>query len=125
MFLVDTSVWVDHLRASNPALRQLLNDGLVLMHPFVIGELALGSLKNRKGVLANLKELPLAVSAEHEEVMRLMEQRALWSRGIGWIDLHLIASALLSGCRLWTLDGGMQKAAAAARVQAGGAAFTA
>jgi predicted nucleic acid-binding protein len=125
MFLVDTSVWVGHFRASNPTLRELLNEGMVLMHPFVIGELACGSLKNRKGVLANLNELPLAISAQHDEVLRLVEQRALWSRGIGWIDAHLIASALLSDCRLWTLDGRMQQAAAAAKVQMRRASYTA
>lgn len=118
MFLVDTSVWVGHLRSANPALRELLNEGRVLMHPFVIGELACGSMKNRKGVLANLRELPIALSAEHDEVMRLIEQRSLWSKGIGWIDAHLIASALLSGCRLWTLDGRMREAAESARVRA-------
>ncbi|MBV9762535.1 MAG: PIN domain-containing protein [Acidobacteriaceae bacterium] len=121
MFLVDTSVWIDHFRSSNASLRDLLNEGIVLMHPFVMGELACGSLKNRKAVLANLQELPLAISAEHQEVMRLMEQRSLWSKGIGWIDAHLIASALLSGCRLYTLDGKMREAAASARVQARGA----
>lgn len=106
-------------------LRNLLNEGQVLIHPFVIGELACGGLKNRKGVLANLKELPRAISAEHDEVMELMDKRALWGRGIGWIDAHLIASALLSGCRLLTTDGNMQKAAASAKVHARGAAFTA
>jgi predicted nucleic acid-binding protein len=121
MFLVDTSVWVGHFRSSNSALRELLNEGLVLMHPFVIGELACGSMRNRKGVLANLQELPLAISAQHEEVMRLIEQRSLWSKGIAWIDAHLIASALLTDCRLWTLDSRMREAATSARVQARGA----
>lgn len=121
MFLVDTSVWVGHFRSSNPGLRELLNEGLVLMHPFVIGELACGSMRNRKGVLANLQELPLAISADHNEVIQLIDQRALWSKGIGWIDAHLIASALLTDCRLWTLDGRMHAAATSARVQARGA----
>jgi predicted nucleic acid-binding protein len=122
MFLVDTSVWIGHFRSSNPALRELLNEGLVLMHPFVIGELACGGMRNRKAVLANLQELPLAISAGHDEVMQLIEQRSLWSKGIGWIDAHLIASALLSDCRLWTLDSRMHAAATSARVRARGAA---
>jgi predicted nucleic acid-binding protein len=125
MFLVDTSVWIGHFRSANAVLRELLNDGLVLVHPFVIGELACGGMKNRKTVLANLNELPRAVSADHDEVIRLIEQRALWNKGIGWIDAHLIASALLSDCRLWTLDSRMQEAAASAKVHARGAAYTA
>jgi len=115
MFLVDSSVWIGHLRTASAELRDLLEDGQVLMHPFVIGELACGSMKHRKRVLANLDELPLAVSATHEEVMRLLDHHALWSRGIGWVDAHLIASALLSDCRLWTMDAKLRAAAAAAK----------
>lgn len=116
MFLVDSSVWIGHFRSANQPLRDLLSDGLVLAHPFVIGELACGSMKNRKRILADLNELPLAVSATHQEVMHLSDHRALWGRGIGWVDAHLIASALLSDCRLWTLDASLRAAAASAKV---------
>jgi predicted nucleic acid-binding protein len=117
MFLVDSSVWIGHLRAASAELRGLLEGGLVLMHPFVIGELACGGMKNRKRILADLNELPLAVSATHEEVMRLLDRQTLWSKGIGWVDAHLIASALLSDCRLWTLDAKLASAAASAKVK--------
>jgi predicted nucleic acid-binding protein len=117
MLLVDSSVWIAHFRTANPVLRDLLTNGLVLIHPFVIGELACGSMKNRKRILADLQELPLATSATHEEVMNLLDQRTLWSRGIGWVDAHLIASALLSHCRLWTLDAKLREAAGSATVQ--------
>jgi len=111
MILVDTSVWVDHFRARNPELSEVLGGALVLTHPFVIGELACGNLRNRTRILADLNSLPLALSATHEEVLRLIEERELWGRGIGWIDGHLLASALLSNCRLWTLDRRLHQAA--------------
>ena len=117
MILVDTSVWVDHFRGANPALSEVLGGALVLTHPFVIGELACGSLSNRTRILADLNALPLAVSATHEEVLRLIEQRELWGRGIGWIDGHLLASALLSNCELWTLDRQLHQAADGAGVK--------
>ena len=116
MVLVDSSVWTGHLRAGNPLLRDLLIDSLTLTHPFIIGELACGSIKNRKRFLTDLKELPSAVWASHEEVMHLLDERGLWNRGIGWIDTHLIASALLTGCQLWTLDGSLRAAATSAKV---------
>lgn len=116
MFLVDSSVWIGHLRAASAELRDLLTDGLVLIHPFVIGELACGSMKNRHRILADLNELPLAISATHEEVMGLLDRQKLSSKGIGWVDAHLIASALLSDCRLWTLDARLGSAAASAKV---------
>lgn len=119
MFLVDSSVWIGHLRAANAELRELLEGGLVLMHPFIVGELACGSMKNRKRILADLNELPLAISATHEEVMCLLDRQTLWSKGIGWVDVHLIASALLSDCRLWTLDAKLGSAAASAKVKRG------
>lgn len=116
MVLIDSSVWIDHLRRGNSLLRELLNDSLALIHPFIIGELACGSIRNRKRFLADLEQLPVAVSAAHEEVLKLLQDRELWGRGIGWIDLHLIASALLSQCQLWTLDGSLRAAATLARV---------
>lgn len=111
MVLVDTSVWIAHLPERQPVLADLLWDGLVVMHPFVTGELACGNLRKRAAILADLAALPLATHASDAEVMRLVEDRRLWGRGLGWIDAHLLASALISHCRLWTLDKRLQAAA--------------
>ena len=105
MVLVDTSVWVSHLRSGEPRLTEFLEKGLVLMHPAVVGELACGNLRNRKAFLSDLAELQEAVAATNEEALLFIEGRKLWGRGIGWIDAHLLASSLLSGCSIWTLDG--------------------
>jgi len=113
MILVDTSVWVDHLRAGNRKLQSLLEDAKVLAHPFVVGELACGSLRNREEVLSLLQALPEAQAAEHEEVMRIVEREQLYGRGLGWIDAHLLASARLSSAALWTLDRRLSKFASA------------
>ena len=104
MVLVDTSVWVSHIRSGEPHLAEFLEDGLVLTHPAVLGELACGNLRNRKAFLSDLSELQEAVAATNEEALVLIEGRKLWGRGIGWIDAHLLASSLLSGCFFWTLD---------------------
>jgi len=117
MILVDTSVWVAHFRKGGSKLGELLSEALVLAHPFVVGELACGNLKNRTRILSDLEALPSAVYATHEEVMRLIEDRKLWGLGIGWIDTHLLASALLSNCQFWTLDGRLVRAAAAGGVK--------
>ena len=104
MILVDTSVWVDHLRNGNSRLMSLLEDGEVLTHPFVLGELALGRLAQRSEILELLENLPSAKVALHEEVLSMIEDRALAGSGIGWVDAHLLASALLSHATLWSLD---------------------
>ncbi len=105
MILVDTSVWIDHLRSGEPALATVLEGGWVLMHPFVLGELACGNLKNRGEVLRLLEDLPVAPTATDPEVMGLIERRALMGRGIGYIDVHLLASTALADVgRLWTRD---------------------
>jgi predicted nucleic acid-binding protein len=105
MILADTSVWVDHLRLGDSELANELNRGTVLMHPFVAGELALGSLTQREKVLAAIDSLPVAHVARIEEVRVLIEQRVLFSRGIGYIDVHLLASVLLTPhTLLWTRD---------------------
>lgn len=117
MILVDTSVWIAHFRKGSSRLGELLGQALVMVHPFVIGELACGNLRNRARILSDLEALPSAVSATHEEVMRLVEDRKLWGLGIGWIDVHLLASALLSDCQFWTLDGRLARAAVAAGVK--------
>ena len=105
MILVDTSVWVDHLRKGAPALAIALEQGNVLMHPFVRGELACGNLKNRGEVLRLLEELPGAPIATDGETLAFIERRALMGRGLGYIDVHLLASVALAGtARLWTRD---------------------
>lgn len=105
MILVDTSIWIDHLRQRNERLSKLLNQGLVLAHPFVIGELALGSLQNRAVILGALQDLPQAPVATEGEVLRFIEQNALYGIGIGYIDAHLLAAVRLSpGATLWTRD---------------------
>jgi predicted nucleic acid-binding protein len=111
MFLVDTSVWVEHFRGGRLELADRLSNGLVLMHPSVSGELACGNLKDRAAVLADLNALPLVQVATDAEVLHLIEQRKLWGRGLGWVDAHLLASALLSRCRFWTLDKALERAA--------------
>ncbi|MGO9229491.1 MAG: type II toxin-antitoxin system VapC family toxin [Bryobacteraceae bacterium] len=112
MVLADTSVWIQHFRRGEPRLANFLADGLVLMHPFVLGELACGSLKNRSETLSDLQELPLAKVASTVEALQLIEGQRLWGCGLGWIDVHLLASALLSNCDLWTLDKRLGDAAA-------------
>ena len=105
MILVDTSVWVDHLRAGAPALVAALEQGSILMHPFVLGELACGNLKNRGEVLRLLGDLPAAPMATDPEALNYIERRALMGRGIGYVDVHLLASVALAGAaRLWTRD---------------------
>ncbi len=105
MILVDTSVWVDHLRDGTPALAAVLEQGRVLTHPFVLGELACGNLKNRGEVLQLLGELPAAPMATDPEALDFIERRALMGRGIGYVDVHLLASVALAGtAQLWTRD---------------------
>lgn len=104
MVLVDTSVWVAHLRKGNIGLEELLNEGHVVCHPFIVGELACGNLKNRSKILSLLQTLPKATHAAHDEVMQFIENRSLMGKGLGYIDMHLLASAILSGVSLWTLD---------------------
>ena len=105
MILVDTSVWIDHLRGKNDDLIRLLGVGQVLVHPFVAGELALGNLANRETVLGALRGLPQAQVATDQEVQHLITVTKLFGTGIGYIDAHLLASARLSvGSLLWTRD---------------------
>lgn len=116
MTLVDTSVWVDHLRSGNRTLVSLLEHDEVLTHPFVIGELACGHLRRRREILGLLNALPKAAVADHEEVLVLVEDHRLSGRGIGWVDAHLLASSRLSGARLITLDAPLLRAALLAGV---------
>ena len=112
MILVDTSVWVEHLHSGNEELAALLNGGEVLAHPFVIGELALGNLLPRGPFLSDLRDLPQAIVAEDEEVLRMINRQALFGRGIGYVDAHLLAAARLTpGSKLWTRDRRLQAVA--------------
>jgi predicted nucleic acid-binding protein len=105
VILVDTSIWVDHLRNGSPALAAALDREEVLTHPFVIGELACGTLKNRAEILRLLAALPVASIASDQEALEFIERRRLMGKGIGYADVHLLASATLTAdTRLWTGD---------------------
>ena len=112
MILVDTSVWVNHFRRRDPALAKLLLDGQAGTHPFVIGELACGTLRDRAGTILLLGNLPHTPAAAEAEVHHLLDARNLSGTGLGWVDLHLLAAALLSGWSLWTADIALSRAAA-------------
>lgn len=111
MILVDTSVWIDHLRADDRQLAGLLLEEQVLCHPFVVGEIACGALKRRREILALLRNLPHAPVVADEEVRHFIEARALMGSGLGWVDVHLLASARLAGERLWSKDHRMAQVA--------------
>jgi predicted nucleic acid-binding protein len=102
--LVDTSVWVEHLRRGDPKLSALLGRDGVECHPFIIGELACGSMRRRFELLSHLQTLPHVLVASHDEVLTFIERHRLMGRGIGWIDAHLLASAALSNTLLWSRD---------------------
>ena len=105
MILVDTSVWIDHFRRGDALLERSLEQGAVLAHPFVIGELACGNLGRREVVLDLLRQLPAALAADDEEVLGFIDRHDLHGQGIGLVDVHLLASTLLTeGARLWTRD---------------------
>jgi predicted nucleic acid-binding protein len=104
LVLVDTSVWISHLRDGRPDLAEVLEAGEAVCHPFVIGELACGHLVKRTEILTLLKALPLAPLVEHEEVLKLIEARKLMAKGLGYVDVHLLASSLFEVMPLWTLD---------------------
>ncbi|MGH8503315.1 MAG: type II toxin-antitoxin system VapC family toxin [Gammaproteobacteria bacterium] len=113
MILVDTSVWIDHLRGDEPRLVELLHTGRVLTHPFVIGELACGNLKNRETVLMLMRDLPFSPIASDEEALFFIERHRLMGKGIGYVDVHLLAAVSLVGAaRPWTRDKRLGAAAA-------------
>lgn len=112
MILVDTSVWIDHLRSGDALLAGLLDEGQVLSHPFIIGELALGNLRQRESILADLLELPQAFAAGDDEVMHFIDRERLFGFGIGYLDAHLLAATRLTqGAALWTRDRRLSAAA--------------
>jgi len=105
VILVDTSIWVNHLRAGEPALADLLDRGLVLAHPWVTGELALGHLSQRQDILALLAGLPPAEVATDAEVLALIEAEQLYGLGVGYVDAQLLAATrLTANARMWTAD---------------------
>lgn len=121
MILVDTSIWVDHLRAGDPQLVALLQDGQVLAHPWVTGELALGHLAQRDEILGLLHNLPQATVATDVEVLTLIDNQHLVGHGIGYVDAHLLAATrLTTGSRLWTRDKRLATVAAQQGLNSGG-----
>ncbi|MCL4310625.1 MAG: type II toxin-antitoxin system VapC family toxin [Actinobacteria bacterium] len=123
--LVDTSIWVDHLRRGNDRLVELLDNAYVLCHPFIIGELACGNLKKRDEILLLLTALPGSCRAGHDETMLFLESHKLMGRGLGYVDIHLLASAALTNAPLWTLDNKLNEAAARIGLSATGPAASA
>ena len=119
MILADTSIWIDHLRSGNKEMRKLLNEGHIAIHPFIIAELALGSIQERTKTLALLDLLPQVRVAQLSEVRHAIEARRLYSLGIGLTDAHLIASVFLnSSTLLWTRDKRLRKVAEALGIHA-------
>lgn len=114
--LVDTSVWIDQLRRHNAALARCLERGEVWSHPFVIGEIACGHLRNRRAILGLLEALPQTPQAGHDEALAFVEANRLAGSGIGWIDVHLLASARLANLPFWTLDRRLASVARALRM---------
>ena len=102
--LADTSVWIDHFRHGNTRLRDELEAGEVVTHEFVIGELACGNLRNRSEILGLITSLPSVTTVPHDEVLELVTRRKLMGRGLGWIDMHLLAASVVAGIPLFTLD---------------------
>jgi predicted nucleic acid-binding protein len=112
VILADTGIWIDYFRGRNAKMRRLLEDGQIAMHPFVVAEIAFGSLENRRKTLAEMGALWEVNVARLTEVRRMIESHALYSRGIGLIDAHLIASCLITqGTELWTRDISLHKVA--------------
>lgn len=111
MILVDTSVWIDHFALEIPRLTEILLEGTVVTHAFVEGEIACGSLRRRADINRFLRRLPRAPDVPHGAVRFLLESERLYGRGVGWVDLHLVASAQASGCKLWTHDKRLERIA--------------
>ncbi len=104
MILVDTAVWIDHFRKNNPHLKTLLTQGLVATHLLIIGELACGNFKQRRTIFLLLKALPVADLVDRNEILYFIEEQNLMGLGMGIVDVHLLASAIISNIPLWTLD---------------------
>ena len=113
MILVDTSVWIEHLQRGQAELALLLEEGRVLGHRFVTGEVACGNLRSRARVLELLERLPQAAPVSHRDVLELLARERLFGRGLGWIDVHLLASARAERCGVWSRDLQLRRSAAA------------
>jgi predicted nucleic acid-binding protein len=111
MVLVDTSVWVTHLRRGSRQLEELLMNGEVMCHTFIVGELACGNLQNRKEIITLLQSLPMAPTIDSDEFLFFVEENCLAGRGIGFVDIHLLASTQLADVPLWTTDKKLRSAA--------------
>ena len=111
LILVDTSVWINYLRHRDRHLVDLLEQGIVACHPFIVGEIACGDLKNRKEIIELLEALPTVEVLEHSEVMMFLNSHMLMVKGIGYVDVHLLGSSLLTSTPLWTFDKSLAKAA--------------
>lgn len=115
--LIDTSVWIDHFRRRDSRLAVLLDQDRVECHPFVVGELACGNLRQRTEILSLLRLLPEVPVADHDEALAFVERHRLQASGLGWIDVHLIASAHLAGTGFWTTDRRLRAAARRTKLQ--------
>jgi len=125
VILADTSIWVDHLRDGDATMTAHLNAGLIVVHPFVVGELAMGNLPGRAGLLATLRKMPTVLKARDDEVLDLIEREKLFGRGLGFVDTHLLASTLLTDdAKLWTRDRRLHAAAERLGVAASAGART-
>lgn len=116
MIVVDANIWIDHFRLTDPHLAELAADRRLRMHPYTIGELALGNFANHARIIAQLEKLPAASIASHASLMPFIAARALSGTGIGYVDCHLLASALLMGARVWTRDRRLAEQAARLRI---------
>ena len=108
MVLVDTSIWINHLRKGQPTLREMLIDGEVTCHPFIVGELACGNLSNRAEFFSLLQTLPMVPVADQAEVLYFIEKHNLMGKGVGFVDIHILASAHLAHMPIWTSDKRLQ-----------------
>jgi predicted nucleic acid-binding protein len=111
--LADTSVWIDHFKRRNSTLEQFLEKDAVSCHEFVVGELACGTLRHRAEILGLLSGLQTVPTVDHEEALHFLSERRLMGRGLGWVDVHLLASAIVTGEQLFTLDRRLAAAASA------------
>lgn len=111
MILVDTSIWVDHLRAGCRTLAKLLHEGEVLCHPFIVGELSCGNLQQRREIISLLQALPHLDRVSDDEILYFIEKHRLYGKGLGLVDIHLLASCSVGACQLWTKDKRLMKIA--------------
>lgn len=111
MILVDTSVWIDFLRNDNEKLTTLLTEGQVFIHPLIVGELSCGNIKNRIQFLNLINDLPTLPETTHSEVLSFIENNRIYGKGVGYFDLHILCSAIISNVSLWTLDKRLEKIA--------------